>query len=646
MMEAVNLALNISEIFESRYVIPLYQRNFAWRDEEIKRLLTDVWEAYNRNPHSNYYIGSLVVCKRVDGSYEVIDGQQRLTVLSLITKQLGLVKGRMLSYDSRPHVEQYLDALYSGAKISSHPTTLYLEEAVDTINEANLNERVQGQENYTIHKAGRGFADYFANNVILVRVELPEDTDMATYFEIMNNRGEQLQEHEILKSLMMSELEESKQAEFAAIWDACSQMDDHIHEKFDASLRRRYFGEDLGSFRFDGLSSENDSSAVRNDPKTIDQILAQGYRESELNPDGQSDKLEAPEEEYLTSIIDFPNFLMHIFRAFFNQEYQAGHKDNDVPLDAKYLLSVYADLMSGKTPDERKRFSEEFIAKLFQSKVYFDAYVVKVFNMPYKTDDDSIRWSLKRVAWDNDHSKMYLKLTFSGDDSTQARAVKALSMLQVTYRNRRYKNWLLKVVELFDDYRRLSEKVFIPGDKYIECLEKYMLERYGDFIGKNEPREIMGDVSLKKDNSLSLGTDTPHFLLNFIDYLYWVESKGRSNGIPQIRNVRDFDFKYWSSVEHHLSRKKAEHLPNSGDYVDNLGNLCLLSKSANSRLSDRDVKEKVEVYGKGNMGPKRQIMYAMTEANGYNWGHDEIRQHYNDLVLLLSKREEILKKGS
>ena len=646
MMEAVNLALNISEIFESRYVIPLYQRNFAWREEEIKRLLTDVWEAYNRNPHSNYYIGSLVVCKRVDGSYEVIDGQQRLTVLSLITKQLGLVKRPMLSYDSRPHVEQYLDALYSGAKVSSHPTTLYLEEAVDTINEANLNERVQGQENYTIHKAGRGFAEYFANNVILVRVELPEDTDMATYFEIMNNRGEQLQEHEILKSLMMSELDEVKQAEFAAIWDACSQMDDHIHEKFDAALRRRYFGEDLGSFRFDGLSSEKDSSAVRNDPKTIDQIIAQGYRESELKPDGQSDKLEAPEEEYLTSIIDFPNFLMHIFRAFFNQEYKAGHKDNDVPLDAKYLLSVYADLMAGKTPGQRKRFSEEFIAKLFQSKVYFDAYVVKVFNMPYKTDDDSIRWSLKRVAWDNDHSKMYLKLTFSGDDSTQARAVKALSMLQVTYRNRRYKNWLLKVVELFDDYRKQSEKVFIPGDKYIECLEKYMLERYAGLTVDNDLHEIKDDISLNRKNSMSLGTDTPHFLLNFIDYLYWVESKGRSNGIPQIRYVKEFDFKYWNSVEHHLSRKKAEHLPNSGDYVDNLGNLCLLSKSANSRLSDRDVKEKVEVYGKGNMGPKRQIMYAMTEANGYNWGHDEIRQHYNDLVLLLSKREEILKKGS
>jgi hypothetical protein len=337
---------------------------------------------------------------------------------------------------------------------------------------------------------------------------------------------------------------------------------------------------------------------------------------------------------------------MHIFRAFFNQEYQAGHKDNDVPLDAKYLLSVYADLMAGKTPGERKRFSEEFIAKLFKSKVYFDAYVVKVFNMPYKTDDDSIRWSLKRVVWDNDHSKMYLKLTFSGDDYTQARAVKALSMLQVTYRNRRYKNWLLKVVELFDDYRKLSEKVFIPGDKYVECLEEYMLERYSRLTDNNELSEVIEDAALTMDNSMSLGTGTPHFLLNFIDYLYWMESIAKRNGIPQIKYLKDFDFKYWNSVEHHLSRKKAEQLPNSDDYVDNLGNLCLLSKSANSRLSDRDVKEKVEVYGKGNMGPKRQIMYAMTEANGYSWGHDEIRQHYNDLVLLLSKREEILKKGS
>lgn len=644
-MEKVNLAISISEVFEPTYVIPLYQRNFAWRDEEIKRLLTDVWESYKRNPNSNYYIGSLVVCKRADGSYEVVDGQQRLTVLSLITKQLGLLGRRMLSYDSRPQVEQYLESIYSGTKSVSHPTTLYLEQAVETINEANLDESVQGEKNYTIHDAGPDFAKYFANNVILVRVELPEDTDMATYFEIMNNRGEQLQEHEILKSLMMSELEEYKQAEFAAIWDACSQMDEHVHEKFDAALRRRYFGGDLGSFCFDGLSSDNNLLAVSNEPQTIDQIIEQGYKTPDVGQDDRSDKLEAPEEEYLASIIDFPNFLMHIFRAFFNEKYKAGHNDHDVPLDAKYLLSVYADLMADPKID-RKSFSEEFIAKLFQSKVYFDAYVVKVFNMPYKTDDDGIRWSLKRVVWDKKGSKMYLQDTFTGDHSSQDRAVKALSMLQVTYRNRRYKNWLQKAVLLFDEYRKQSDKVLIPGDKYIECLEEYMLDRYHEFAARKEVCEIVEDVSLRRDNSMSYGTDTPHFLLNFIDYLYWVASLGKRKDIPHIGKVKNFDFKYWNSVEHHLSRKKAQQLQNSCDYVDNLGNLCLLSKSVNSRLSDRDVKEKVQAYGKGNMGAKRQIMYAMTEANGYIWGHDEIKQHYNDIVLLLSKREDILKKGS
>ena len=45
------------------------------------------------------------------------------------------------------------------------------------------------------------FKEYLNNNVILVRTILPNDTDVAAYFEIMNNRGEQLQEHEVVKSL-------------------------------------------------------------------------------------------------------------------------------------------------------------------------------------------------------------------------------------------------------------------------------------------------------------------------------------------------------------------------------------------------------------------------------------------------------------
>jgi uncharacterized protein with ParB-like and HNH nuclease domain len=94
-METNKLGKSIQEIFNGqyKYIVPLYQRNFAWRRNEIEQLLQDVYEAYSKSRGEGYYfIGSLVVLKRVNGDYEVIDGQQRLTTLSLITKILGLTK--------------------------------------------------------------------------------------------------------------------------------------------------------------------------------------------------------------------------------------------------------------------------------------------------------------------------------------------------------------------------------------------------------------------------------------------------------------------------------------------------------------------------------------------------------------------------
>ena len=50
------------------------------------------------------------------------------------------------------------------------------------------------------------FADYLFSHVQIIKVEVPPDTDLNHYFEIMNNRGEQLEKHEILKAQMMSVL--------------------------------------------------------------------------------------------------------------------------------------------------------------------------------------------------------------------------------------------------------------------------------------------------------------------------------------------------------------------------------------------------------------------------------------------------------
>ena len=141
-METTNLQKTIGQIFDgsSKYVIPLYQRNFAWRQEQIEQLLQDIYEASQKS-ESHYFIGSLVVLKRNNGDFEVIDGQQRLTTLSLITKILGINKEPRLFYDSRPEVEEFLNAFYKADdnKVKlDYPSISHLRNAIEYIQNAEL----------------------------------------------------------------------------------------------------------------------------------------------------------------------------------------------------------------------------------------------------------------------------------------------------------------------------------------------------------------------------------------------------------------------------------------------------------------------------------------------------------------------------
>ena len=82
-------------------------------------------------------------------------------------------------------------------------------------------------------------------NVVMYRVVVPPHTDMNRYFETMNTRGEQLEQHDILKANLMSQLEtEENRSVFAAIWDACRDMNGYIQMHFDTASRNRLFGSD------------------------------------------------------------------------------------------------------------------------------------------------------------------------------------------------------------------------------------------------------------------------------------------------------------------------------------------------------------------------------------------------------------------
>ena len=205
-------------------------------------------------------------------------------------------------------------------------------------------------------------------------------------------------------------------------------------------------------------------------------------------------------------------------------------------------------------------------------------------------------------------------------------------MLHVTFRTRIYKNWLQSVLKWLTDNYKESDFSNISFELYIKELDKIICSYYDN---NSEYKEISTNSDYGK------GVNTPHFIFNFIDYLYWVESKNKNQHVSKETNIKDFDFKNWNSIEHHLARNLAKE-NNCESCVDSLGNLCLISKESNSRLSDRDVTDKVKYYKEKNLGANRQVIYNITESNGYRWGATEICNHYKALVDLIERRKDIL----
>ena len=102
---------------EGKYVIPIYQRNYDWGEREVLQLLEDISDYAKNNNSQNYYIGSAVVFVRtVSGEtyFETIDGQQRLTTLTILAsllKHLNVAswfEKPNLSYDHRKEADDTL----------------------------------------------------------------------------------------------------------------------------------------------------------------------------------------------------------------------------------------------------------------------------------------------------------------------------------------------------------------------------------------------------------------------------------------------------------------------------------------------------------------------------------------------------------
>ncbi|MDO6597247.1 DUF262 domain-containing HNH endonuclease family protein [Oceanihabitans sp. 2_MG-2023] len=632
--------LNIEEVFSNNtYAIPIYQRNYAWKEAQIKQLIQDVYDyaKYDKTTTQKYYIGSLVVFERKteDGIvYETIDGQQRLTTLNIL---FSILKNEFdihinnyktnLHFDSRPMSSYTLEHLYNKTK----------KEDVNK-SEKKLNVRIT--DAYTIAKKELNkikkanhleqFVNYLKANVIILRVPVPKDTDLNHYFEIMNNRGEQLEKHEVLKAKMLKVFSKEKKEShvFNTIWEASANMEKYVQHGFNTEVRSALFGKDWNHFEAevfeDVITSFSTKIKVDNTALTIEALL-KDKQQIEINKEEEDD---APER--FNSVINFSNFLLHILRILVNSNpnYELLSEDKkNIPLDDKRLMETFDFFLNVEDKNKKKAFVKDFAFLLLKGKHYYDKYIIK-----RNLKDD--KWSLKYLKveyYNKKASHQYINSLGTNNKSI----LMLLSMFHVSAPTLIYKHWLNAALNYVLD----DGKDRIDGEDYICYLEDlsdaYLYDRflakqendYFNIIYINDAYSTANMDDLDK-TKLNQGTSVENFIFNRLDYLLWKQDQEKEN-----KQFSDFSFSFRTSVEHYYPQNPMEgqeRLDTSA--LDSFGNLCLISRNKNSKLSNYMPTAKKEHYAKrGSIESiKQQIM--MQEKH---WQEIEIEQHAEKMTKIL-----------
>ena len=108
---------NLETTFKQIYCVPVYQRPYSWDKEQVDVLLADLYQAYKEDKNSGYYIGNIIVHdnnEKINGNiikFEIVDGQQRITTLSLVLLALLCVSKKFGFKESDRTVQNIKGAL-------------------------------------------------------------------------------------------------------------------------------------------------------------------------------------------------------------------------------------------------------------------------------------------------------------------------------------------------------------------------------------------------------------------------------------------------------------------------------------------------------------------------------------------------------
>ncbi len=237
--------LNLRDILKDElyYQIPIYQRPYQWTEENCEKLLDDLFFNYEDDRESDYFCGSLVLILIGEDSkkaktYDIVDGQQRLSTFILLAKVLSALYSERLTEESKDYLQESLITKYgkkdrlnfSAVGFNSKKDFQY---ALTSFNDAPINNNKNNYlknaiclKNYLRKKEIEDINDFIKwlyLKVVFITITCPNADKALRIFNVLNARGLALSATDIFKGELLKHAKEHEREEFVSRWNDLSQ---------------------------------------------------------------------------------------------------------------------------------------------------------------------------------------------------------------------------------------------------------------------------------------------------------------------------------------------------------------------------------------------------------------------------------------
>ena len=256
----------ISDLFSCQaiYVIPNYQRQYSWVNEQLEELWSDLYESYINTPEECYFLGSIVVVDDGKGHHELVDGQQRITTLMIMLNVLSktfpdinknsdiLLKGNLQKIKQLIYFDEGINRLqlqidpnyntsFKKAIINQdnyenfkYPTQANLKKDDPEYKFVNTAKFFYDKFNELLKSEGQSVLDGFVNFILfktnIIKTICTNQSFAIKLFLVLNDRGLELSISDIIKSYILDKYDsndrynENDKATFNYNWKSIEKI--------------------------------------------------------------------------------------------------------------------------------------------------------------------------------------------------------------------------------------------------------------------------------------------------------------------------------------------------------------------------------------------------------------------------------------